>query len=151
MSYKMFLIGTMQKFLVGYWCKPLPKVWVINTSVVCCHTFGSGHTNNLLAIWHCSLNNCNYPHIRRTISAKKDFNKSWGASYTRETFSVDFQSKHQFVKLTGWCILCCVLYSGIYGNFKAARLKAESRVESSGRHLTVSAPNVICNVNSNPM
>ncbi len=25
------------------------------TWVVCCHTFGSGHTNNLLGILHCSL------------------------------------------------------------------------------------------------
>ena len=30
---------------------------VLCTSVVCCHTFGSGHTNNLLGILHCSLNN----------------------------------------------------------------------------------------------
>ena len=60
MSYKIFLIGIIQKFLRGCWCEPLPKVWVINTLVlctlvVCCHTFGSGHTNNLLGILHCSL------------------------------------------------------------------------------------------------
>ena len=62
MSCKIFLIGIMQKFWGGCWCKPSPKVWVtdtlvLHTSVVCCHTFGSGHTNNLLlGILHCSLN-----------------------------------------------------------------------------------------------
>ena len=68
MSYKIFLIGIIQKFLRGYWCEPLPKVWVINTSVlctsvVCCDTFGSGHTNNLLGILHCSINQANW-HMR---------------------------------------------------------------------------------------
>ncbi len=33
MSCKIFLIGTMQKFLGGCWCEPLPKVWATNTWV----------------------------------------------------------------------------------------------------------------------
>ncbi len=48
------------------WGQPKPKIRVQNTpravplvlrtSVVCCHTFGSGNTNNLLGILHCSFN-----------------------------------------------------------------------------------------------
>ncbi len=53
MSLQNISIATMQQFLRGSWDEPLPEVWATNTSVlctsvVCCYTFGSGHTNNLL-------------------------------------------------------------------------------------------------------
>ncbi len=43
------------------------------TSVVCCHTFGWGYTNNLLGILHCSLNNF----LGRNIWAPWVCNQKW--------------------------------------------------------------------------